>query len=72
MSITSKGTLKTQDRHMVTEKRNPNDLCTREQSASTAYLLVVLWSDLALARTKATRLSSTLNACSLHACSLHD
>lgn len=42
------------------------------EAVSTAYLLMVLWGDLVLARTKATRLASTLDACSLHPCTLHD
>lgn len=55
---------------MVT-KKSPNNLCTCRQSGCVAYLLMVLWSDLVLARTKASRLASTLDICSLHACSLH-
>lgn len=47
-------------------------MCTRRQSGSIVYLLMVLWSDLVLARTKATRLASTLDIGSLHACPLHD
>lgn len=58
---------------MVTVKRSKRlDLCAGRQSDSVAYLLMILGCDLALSRTKATRLASTLHACSLHACSLHD
>ena len=58
---------------MVTMKRGlQKDLCKWRQLDNITYLLMVLWSDLVLSRTKATRLASTLNACSLHACSLHD
>lgn len=57
---------------MVTKKRNPEDLCIWRHSNSVVYLLMVLWSDLVLARTEATRLTSSLDVCSLNARSLHD